>query len=86
MALFEIRWRESVYRDLKRISPPDIPRILDRVEALADNPTPQQSRPLHGNTADRRLRIGDYRVLYAIDFSSRSISILAIGHRRDIYR
>jgi mRNA-degrading endonuclease RelE of RelBE toxin-antitoxin system len=33
-----------------------------------------------------RLRIEDYRVIYAIDAAHRIIHLLAVGHRREIYR
>lgn len=33
----------------------------------------------------RSLRVGDYRILYAIDHDQHVVSVVAIGHRRDIY-
>ena len=33
-----------------------------------------------------RLRVGDYRVIYAFDIERNSIHLLALGHRREIYR
>jgi mRNA interferase RelE/StbE len=33
-----------------------------------------------------RMRVGDYRILYAIDDDARQIEIYAIGHRREVYR
>jgi mRNA interferase RelE/StbE len=33
-----------------------------------------------------RLRIGDYRVIYRFDLEKREIYLLAVGHRREIYR
>lgn len=33
-----------------------------------------------------RLRVGDYRVIYALDRSRQAIHLLAVGHRREIYR
>jgi mRNA interferase RelE/StbE len=33
-----------------------------------------------------RLRVGDYRVIYRVDLSKREIYLIAIGHRREIYR
>lgn len=33
-----------------------------------------------------RFRVGDYRVLYRFDLSSGKIYLLAVGHRRDVYR
>lgn len=34
----------------------------------------------------RRLRVGDYRVVYRIDVKTRTVLIVAIKHRKDIYR
>jgi mRNA interferase RelE/StbE len=33
-----------------------------------------------------RLRAGDYRVIYTFDISRNVIHLLAVGHRREIYR
>jgi mRNA interferase RelE/StbE len=33
-----------------------------------------------------RIRVGDYRVIYEINDKERLLTILDIGHRRDIYR
>jgi mRNA interferase RelE/StbE len=33
-----------------------------------------------------RLRVGDYRIIYTFDISQNEIHLLAVGHRREIYR
>ena len=33
-----------------------------------------------------RLRVGDYRVIYAVEMETNVIHLLAIGHRREVYR
>ncbi len=33
-----------------------------------------------------RLRVGDYRIVYTFDTSRNEIHLLAVGHRREIYR
>jgi mRNA interferase RelE/StbE len=33
-----------------------------------------------------RLRVGDYRVIYRVDVAQEEIYLIAIGHRREIYR
>lgn len=33
-----------------------------------------------------RIRVGDYRVLYDLDQDHQVISVLAVGHRREVYR
>nr|WP_203625265.1 type II toxin-antitoxin system RelE/ParE family toxin [Streptomyces sp. SID9913] len=40
--------------------------VLDTVDKLAEDPRPAGSVP-YGSADIRRLRIGDYRVLYVID-------------------
>jgi mRNA-degrading endonuclease RelE of RelBE toxin-antitoxin system len=32
------------------------------------------------------MRVGDYRVLYVVDDHRRRIEVMAVGHRRDVYR
>jgi mRNA interferase RelE/StbE len=33
-----------------------------------------------------RLRVGDYRVIYAVELEANTIHLLAVGHRREVYR
>ncbi|HVA84374.1 MAG TPA: type II toxin-antitoxin system RelE/ParE family toxin [Candidatus Binataceae bacterium] len=44
------------------------------------------TQKLVGERNGRRLRVGDYRILYEIRDSDRRILIVTIGHRREIYR
>lgn len=71
--------------ELKRIAPDLALRIGERIALLASDPHPSQSRRLQ-NTDRFRLRVGDYRVIYSVDDSSQTVTILAVGHRRDVYR
>ena len=67
-------------------------RIMEEVEKLADGPHPEGKkfkaiRPpvyLYEWTAECRLRIGDYRVLYDIDDAKKIVWILAL-RKRDEY-
>jgi|RhiMetdeSRZDD1v2_1073273.scaffolds.fasta_scaffold2838584_2 mRNA interferase RelE/StbE len=53
---------------------------------VADNPY-RLSKPLDAPFDDvRATRRGDYRVLYVIDDRSRTVTVLAVAHRRDAYR
>lgn len=33
-----------------------------------------------------RLRVGDYRIIYTFDLNQGVLHLLAVGHRREIYR
>jgi mRNA interferase RelE/StbE len=51
---------------------------------LALTPRPKECVKL--STGAWRIRIGDIRALYDIDDQGKTVEVLRIGHRRDIYR
>jgi mRNA interferase RelE/StbE len=55
------------------------------IQKLADDPKPRGSRKLSGRSG-WRVRVGEYRIIYEIDNNSHSVTILHIGHRRDVHR
>jgi mRNA interferase RelE/StbE len=60
-------------------------RISKAIHSLGNNPRPQGVTKLAGAEL-YRIRVGDYRVVYAIDDTIRVVSVTNVGHRRDIYR
>ena len=86
MGSFRIKFKRSAEQDIRRIDRKLIPDILTKIEALADNPFPRQSLKLSGAETTYRLRIGDYRVIYNVDASRKSIIVHHIRHRREVYR
>jgi mRNA interferase RelE/StbE len=75
----------SAERELKAQSPDVAHRVGERLRALADDPRPVQSIRLKGSKS-YRIRVGDYRVVYSIDDDARVVTVVAIGHRSQIYR
>ncbi len=61
-------------------------RILTKIEELATEPRPTGCRKLQGRSGLWRLRVGDYRVVYSVDDSHRLVDVVAVRHRRDVYR
>lgn len=60
-------------------------RITTRLLNLEENPRPYRSKKLLGQNA-YRIQVGEYRVLYTIDDSDKLVTIMDVGHRRDVYR
>lgn len=71
-------------KELAVLEPVAFRRVCDAIRALAAEPRPQGCSKLIGRDG-WRIRIGDYRVIYDIDDHNKTILILHIGHRRDIY-
>ncbi len=84
MARYKIVFKRSVATDLRRIPNKDVQRILQRIEALADEPRPPGAEKL---TAEEiyRLRQGNYRVLLIHD-DVITVTVVKVGHRSDVYR
>ena len=86
MASFSIQWRTSTRKDLRKLPPREVQRVLAEVEALAENPFPHGSEKLVGTEHTHRIRIGDYRVIYEVFAGSRIVEVQRVRHRKDVYR
>jgi len=86
MASYRIKLKRSAERDLRRISPSLIARLLKELEALGETPFPRRSLKLSGTERTYRLRVGVYRVVYEVDTEGKAITIHYIRHRREAYR
>lgn len=61
-------------------------RIVAVADLLADNPRPPNARWLANRAGVLRVRIGDYRILYEIQDDVLLVLVVAVGHRRDVYK
>ena len=81
---YNIIYKKSVHRDLKKLSKAEARRILDQIEEELSK-KPDTYPTLKGQFAGlRKYRVGDCRVIYAI--LGDNVLILRIGHRRDVYK
>lgn len=60
-------------------------RVRDAIAGLAEDPRSPGCLKLTGRDG-WRIRIGNYRVVYEIDDSGQVVTVLHVGHRRDVYR
>ena len=61
-------------------------RIAPKIEALADEPRPPGVKKLAGEEELYRIRVGDYRVIYAIEDAELVVLVVMVGDRKDVYR
>jgi mRNA interferase RelE/StbE len=73
-------------RDIERLPEKYATAIVEILPALAANPK-RLGKPLRfelkGRWAARR---GPYRIIYALDEQARTVQVLAVAHRADVYR
>jgi mRNA interferase RelE/StbE len=86
MERYELRIKPSAVREIERIDTrTDRQRVVRRIQALAEDPRPPDCEKLAGRKG-YRVRQGSYRVVYAVDDETRTVRIVKVGHRRDVYR
>ena len=82
---YEIEYTGAAARELRQLERRDRVRILDAVDRLAGDPRPPGCTRLTGVDA-WRIRVGDYRVIYEIADSKLLVTVVRVGHRREVYR
>ena len=85
MGKYRVELKKSVQKDFASIPKKDLQRIILVIEALAADPRPPQSKKLSG-LEQYRLRQGNYRILYSIKDDLLIVFVVAVGHRKEIYR
>ncbi|MBI5882834.1 MAG: type II toxin-antitoxin system RelE/ParE family toxin [Elusimicrobia bacterium] len=83
---YRIEFAPSAARAFKKLDRSVRERIIPKIDALVVNPRPHGAEKLAGVENRYRLRVGDYRVIYAIEDGLRLVIIAVIAHRRESYR
>lgn len=87
MAVYRVLIKASAGKELERLgTKSDRARIVERIEAMAENPKPRGCEKLAGYSNRFRIRQGNYRVVYLVDDQRREITIFKVGDRKDVYR
>lgn len=86
MASYQVELAKSAVKDLRKIDGAAIPRILQAIEDLANEPRPAGSKKLVGSKNSYRIRIGTYRVIYRVKDQMLLIDVIRVRKRSDAYR
>jgi mRNA interferase RelE/StbE len=86
MATYEIEVSSTAERQLRKLSATDRLRVLRSIVALGRDPRSVGCRKLSGFDDVFRIRVGRFRVLYAIEDRRLVVIVLKVGDRKDVYR
>ena len=75
---------EQIVKQLSKLPGAMATRIEDKLLELEHDPRPSGCKKLRGRDA-RRIRIGDYRAIYEIHDGRLVITVITVGHRREVY-
>ncbi len=84
-SMYKIVIDDKVIKDLKKIDRVWQKRIIEKIKTVLRN-NPYSGKKLVGNLSPFwRLRVGDYRVIYAIEESIVTVEVIKIKHRKESY-
>jgi mRNA interferase RelE/StbE len=86
MADYAITFARSARKELEALEQRQVERVFRRIEGLGKEPRPSGCKKLVGSKLLWRIRIGDYRIVYAVYDDGKVVDIVAVRHRKDIYQ
>lgn len=81
-----VAFHPDVHKQLQHLPRTVFTAALSAIISLSHNPRPAGVKKLVGSQNDWRIRIGEYRIVYEIDNTTNTLTILGVAHRRDAYR
>ena len=87
MAGYRLLIKPSAAKEIEAIGGKrDRQRVVFQIRALAAEPRPVGCEKLAGIEGRFRIRKGNYRVVYFVDDTARTVEVIKVGHRREVYR
>lgn len=83
--MHEVRIGRSAVKELEALPDQIIDRVAAKVDSLSTQPRPTGCKKLRGGDDLWRVRVGDYRIIDAIDDTQLIVEIRVIRHRKDAY-
>ena len=83
--MYKVELRRRVRQLLDKLPEKDHRVVITALESLEQEHRPKGVEKIRGSEL-WRIRKGDYRAIYHIDDREQTITVVRIGHRRDVYR
>lgn len=82
---YSVSIKQSAFKALSSIDPPQRQRLIDAIEKLKTSPT--AGSVLKGEFSGlRRIRVGDYRIVYEVQDAQLVILVIRVAHRKEVYK
>ena len=83
---YRITFRRAVIKEMRRIPRSIRKRLWTAINGLRENPFPAEIKNIRGYGDHYRIRMGDYRIVYCVTTEIRVVTIIKVGHRKDVYK
>ena len=86
MPAYRVVIKPSVEKDLRSVPWEVVERVFAVIGELREESFPRGSTKLVGTEGLCRVRVGQYRVVYAVDRGAGLLTVHYVRHRREVYR
>jgi mRNA interferase RelE/StbE len=84
--MFDVKYSKQAVNFLKSAEKKLTSRILKKIETLTENPIQHDSKVIEGyNEKLFRIRVGDYRILYEVNYKNNHLGIVKIDKRSKVF-
>ncbi len=83
--MYAVELTRQAEKGLDRLPTSDYLRVRSAIDRLAQDPRPSGCIKMTSQNY-WRVRAGDYRVIYAVDDDQQVVTVVQVGHRREVYR
>ena len=84
---YEVGFKPAALRQLHKLDVNIQGIVVVAIEALSENPRPDGCKKLKGATNLYRIRVANqYRVIYEVQDQQLVVTVVKVGHRKDVYR
>ena len=84
--MFDIKYSNQSVKFLKNTDKTTFKRISQKIESLQEKPFMHDTKIIQGyHEKIYRIRVGDYRILYEVDYESNILGIIKIDKRSKAY-
>jgi mRNA interferase RelE/StbE len=84
--MYEVVVEAGAAKGLRKLPRDVTERIAGELRNLGEDPRGPGAKKIVGSERFYRIRVGDYRIVYEVEDQSKRVIVMAIGHRKDVYR
>jgi len=83
---YHVVFMPAALKDLAKIDQSHVSVILDKIKSLIVGQLNLDIKKLKSQHELYRLRAGEYRIVYSINNKQIAVYVVAVGHRKEVYK
>ena len=82
---FDVSYSNRSKKFLRKADKVIVKRVIEKIEKLRENPVIHDTKTVEGSKGLFRVRVGDYRILYEVDYRNNLLGIIKIDKKPRVY-